>query len=265
MTSPAVFVAHASPMLAIEREGHARALSAFGERFPDPEAVVVVSAHWEAPAPVRVTASPGPPLMYDFGGFPRALYELRYPAPGSPGLAREIVELLGASGIAAVEDPHRGWDHGVWVPLLHLYPDAAAPVVEVSLPLPRDPRDVVAIGRALAPLRERGVLLVGSGGIVHNLRLARLDRKQGPVDEWARRFDAWVEERIAKRDVGELVDYRSKAPHAELAAPDSDHFDPLFFPLGAAGKGDAVEKIDDGFEHSNLSLASYALVPPRAA
>lgn len=263
--APAAFVAHASPMLALESGGHARALRAFGERFSGPEAIVVVSAHWEAPAPVRVTSSDRPPLIYDFGGFPRPLYELRYPAPGSPGLAREVVEMLGAAGVPAVEEPARGWDHGVWVPLLHLYPEAAAPVVEVSLPLPRDPRDVAAIGRALAPLRDRGVLLLGSGGVVHNLRLARLDRKEGPVDEWALRFDAWVRERVARRDVAELAGYRARAPHAELAAPDSDHFDPLFFALGAARGDDVVEPIDEGFEHSNLSLASYAFIPAKAA
>jgi 4,5-DOPA dioxygenase extradiol len=265
MLSPAVFVAHASPMLAVESEGHARALRAFGERFPDPEAIVVLSAHWEAPAPVRVTSSPRPPLIYDFGGFPRALYELRYPAPGSPSLAREIVERLDGAGVSAVDEPRRGWDHGVWVPLLHLYPDAAAPVVEVSLPLPREPQDVLAIGRALAPLRERGVLLLGSGGIVHNLRLARLDRKDAPFDQWARRFDDWVRERVARRDVAELADYRAKAPHAELGAPESEHFDPIFFPLGAASQDDVLEEIDHGFEHANLSLASYAFVPARAA
>lgn len=263
--APAVFVAHASPMLAIEREGHARALRAFGERFPDPQAIVVVSAHWEAPPPVRVTSSARPPLIYDFGGFPGALYELRYPAPGSPSLARDVVAVLTKAEVAAVEEPRRGWDHGVWVPLLHLYPEAVAPVVEVSLPVPRDPHDMLAIGRALAPLRERGVLLLGSGGIVHNLRLARLDQKDAPVDDWARRFDAWVRERVARREIADLADYRSKTPDAELAAPESEHFDPLFFPLGAAREDDVLEQIDDGFEHANLSLASYALVPAHAA
>lgn len=259
--APAVFVAHASPMLALEQEGHAPALRAFGKRFPDPTGVAVVSAHWEAPGPVRVTAAPRPPLIYDFGGFPKGLYEMTYPAPGSPELAREIVGLLSDAGIPAVEEPKRGWDHGVWIPMRLLYPEANVPLVEVSLPIPRDPETVVRVGMALSPLRDRGVILSGSGGIVHNLRLARLERKQGPVDEWARQFDDWVRQRVQGRDLAGLASYRSRAPGAGQAAAESEHFDPLFFALGAAAPDDDVEEVNRGFEYGNLSLASYAFVP----
>jgi 4,5-DOPA dioxygenase extradiol len=248
-------------MLALEREGHAEALRRFGGSLRDPSAVAVVSAHWEAPGPIRVTAAPRPPLIYDFGGFPRPLYEMTYPAPGSPELADEIVRMLEGAGLPAVAEPRRGWDHGLWIPLRLMIPAASVPVVEVSLPLPRDPQVVARIGRALAQLRDRGVLLVGSGGIVHNLRFARLDRQDAPVDGWAREFDDWVRERVGQRDLAELAAYRDRAPGASMAVPESEHFDPLFFVLGAARPGDRLEEVNRGFEYGNLSLASYAFVP----
>ena len=258
--APALFVAHASPMLALEKGGHAEALRAFGRRFPNPAAIAVVSAHWEAPGPVRVTSHPRPPLIYDFGGFPRPLYELTYSAPGSPALAREIVGLLSKAGIPAAEEPRRGWDHGVWIPISLLHPEAAIPVVEVSLPVPRDPVLVSRTGEALAPLRDRGVLVVGSGGIVHNLRFARLDRKDAPVDEWARSFDEWVRGRVGGRDLHGLASY-GEAPGASRAVAESEHFDPLFFALGASRADDDLVEVNRGFEYGNLSLSSYAFVP----
>lgn len=263
--APSLFVAHASPMLALEREGHAEALRAFGRRFRDPGAVVVVSAHWEAPRPIRVTSAPRPPLVYDFGGFPRTLYEMTYPAPGSPELAAEIVGMLSKAGLLAAEEPRRGWDHGVWIPLRLLYPAASVPVVEVSLPVPRDPELVSSIGLALAPLRDRGVLLVGSGGIVHNLRLARLDHKHSAVDDWAREFDDWVREKVEREDLDGLAVYRERAPHSGRAVPESEHFDPLFFALGAALPDDEIEEVSRGFEYGNLSLSSYAFLSGREA
>jgi 4,5-DOPA dioxygenase extradiol len=135
------------------------------------------------------------------------------------------------------------------------------PVVEISLPLPRDPEVVAGMGRALAPLRDRGVLLVGSGGIVHNLRVARLDRKDAPVDAWATEFDEWVRDRVERRDLEELAPYRERAPGASMGVAECEHFDPSFFALGAAGPDDRLEEVNRGFEFGNLSLASYAFVP----
>jgi len=259
--APALFISHGSPMFAIDAGEYGEALGRFGKRVPKPAAIVIVSAHWETPWPIRVTAAARPPLIYDFGGFPGALYELEYPAPGSPALAEEVVRLLLESGLPAEPDPIRGWDHGVWIPLRLLYPDASVPVVEVSLPVPRKPRTVLQMGTALAPLRRRKVLLLGSGGIVHNLGLARLDRPDGPVDGWARRFDDWVREKIDRREKDEIIRYRERAPDARLAVPESEHFDPLLFVLGAAGESDATEHLSSGFRYSNLSLASCAFVP----
>ena len=252
-------------MFAIDSGEYGEALRRFGDRIPRPAAIVVVSAHREAPWPIRVNAAARPPLIYDFGGFPKALYELTYPAPGSPQLAGEVVRLLSDAGLPAEPDPTRGWDHGVWIPLRLLYPEASVPVVEVSLPVPREPQTVLQMGAALAPLRRRGILLVGSGGIVHNLGLARLDRTEGPVDDWARQFDEWVRERVDRRDVDEIVPYRERAPHARLAVPATEHFDPLLFALGAAEEGDTTEEVASGFQFSNLSLTSLAFVPAEAA
>lgn len=259
--APSVFVAHGSPMFGIAAGEYGETLRRFATRFPRPAAIVVVSAHWEAPGPVRVNAVKKPDLIYDFGGFPPALYELTYPAPGSPWIAEEALTLLADAGIPAAREDQRGWDHGVWIPLRLLYPEADVPVVEVSLPLPRDPGTVLRVGTALAPLRRQNVLLLGSGGIVHNLRLARLDRETGPVDDWARAFDKWVRERIEARDFAELARYPELAPDAELAVPETEHFDPLLFAAGAGREDDRIEEIATGFQYANLSLSSYAFVP----
>ena len=259
--APSVFVAHGSPMFGIAAGDYGETLRRFATRFPRPAAVVVVSAHWEAPGPVRVNAVKKPDLIYDFGGFPRALYELTYPASGSPWIAEVALTLLADVGIRAAREDRRGWDHGVWIPLRLLYPEADVPVVEVSLPVPRDPDAVLRIGAALAPLRRQNVLLLGSGGIVHNLRLARLDRETGPADDWARAFDAWVRERVGARDSSALARYPELAPDAELAVPETEHFDPLLFAAGAAREDDRIEEIATGFQYSNLSLSSYAFIP----
>src|SRR5688572_2329204 len=159
-TAPSVFVAHGSPLLGIAAGEFGVTLERFAARHPRPAAIVIVSAHWEARGPVRVNAAPRPELIYDFGGFPPALYELTYPAPGSPAVAEEALALLADAGLGAAREERRGWDHGVWIPLRLLYPDADVPVVEVSLPLPRDPETVLRMGAALEPLRARGVLLL---------------------------------------------------------------------------------------------------------
>lgn len=259
--APSLFVAHGSPMFGIAAGEYGETLHAFATRIPRPSAIVIVSAHWEAPGPVRVNALERPKLIYDFRGFPPALSELTYPAPGSPAIADEARTLLTDAGLDAVREERRGWDHGVWIPLRLLYPAADVPVVEVSLPLPREPETVLRMGAALAPLREKGVLLLGSGGIVHNLRLARLDDEHGPVDDWARVFDAWVRERIESGDSAGLAQYGARGPHARLAVPESEHFDPLLFAAGAARPDDRLEQVASGFQYANLSLASYAFLP----
>jgi 4,5-DOPA dioxygenase extradiol len=254
-----LFVSHGAPTVALEEDDYAAALRRFIRETPAPAAIVVVSAHWQSPPPIRATAALRPATVHDFAGFPRALYEMTYPAPGSPDLAVEIVSLLTAAGIAAILDETRGWDHGVWVPLRLACPDAAVPVVEVSLPRPASPADLGRLGRTLAPLRRRGVLLVGSGGVVHNLRRVRMEEPRAPVDDWARAFDDWVAARLLAGEFDAIAAYREAAPHADLAVPTTEHLDPLFVVLGSAAPGERAVPVYEGFRHANLSMRCLSL------
>ncbi len=253
--APAVFVSHGSPMVGIETDPYTDALARFGAAEA-PGAILVVSAHWEAGGPIRVTSADRHGTIHDFGGFPRALYEVRYPATGAPALAAEVSERLGAAGFPATLDAGRGLDHGAWVPLLRMKPRADVPVVAVSLPDPRTPDELLRIGEALRPLRDAGVLILGSGGIVHNLRILEWRDKFAPAADWARGFDEWVAERLAgDRD---LRAFR-EAPSGRLAVPTSEHFDPVFVVLGASTPGDVHEPIFTGFHHGTLSMRTFAL------
>lgn len=256
--TPVLFISHGSPAIALDRGEYGLALAAWASELPRPAALVVFSAHWEAAVPVRITSSERPRIVYDFGGFPEPLYQLQYACAGSPALAVEIAALLSGANIPATIDLVRGLDHGVWIPLRFLYPAANVPVVSVALPLPRTPRELIAIGAALAPLRERNVLLIGSGGIVHNLRRIVFDRIDAPVDEWAREFDNWVRDRLEDEDLDALADYRRTAPYAELAVPEPEHFDPLFAVLGARGKAERPKHVYEGFQYGNLSMRCTA-------
>ena len=240
-------------MLALEGEAWGEAVSTLGRRLPRPRAILVCSAHWEAAGPFRLASSGMPGVMHDFGGFPKALYGLDYPAPGSPELASEAAGLLREAGLEAVLDAHRPLDHGAWVPLRYLRPEADIPVVQLSLPHSRTPEMLLAAGRALAPLRHRGVLILGSGGIVHNL--GRLDW-QGATEPrpWAAAFQNWVHERLAAGDEATLADWR-QAPGAVESVPTSEHLDPLFVAMGAGGT--APVPLFDGWQLGSLSLASY--------
>ena len=251
---PALFIAHGSPMLALAGGAWGEALAAEGTAGPRPTGLVVVSAHWETPGGFRLTSAAVPGVMHDFGGFPAELYTLDYPAPGAPELARRAQALLTEAGLTADLDPRRPLDHGAWGPLRHLHPGADLPVVQLSLPLPRRPDLLRAAGRALAPLREQGVQLIASGGLVHNLRLLDWDREDGPPRPWAQAFQAWVDARLASGDTREL-DRWTEAPGARESVPTSEHLDPLFVVLGAAAG--AAELLHRGWQLGSLSLASY--------
>lgn len=253
---PVLFVSHGSPAVALEDGPFGRALTAFGRR-EKPSAAVIVSAHWEEPQPVCVGAAKRHRAMHDFAGFPSELHALRYPAPGDPDLAAEIVARLDAGGVPARSEPGRPLDHGAWIPLRFLFPDADVPVVPVALPRPRDPALLAEIGSLLAPLRDKRVLLAGSGGAVHNL--SRLAPGDSPPERWAADFDSWIDERVRERDLKALFDYRRLAPDADAAQPTSEHLDPLFFVLGAASPSDRLETLHSGIEHGSLSMRTFAL------
>lgn len=254
--APVVFISHGAPTVAIQDDDYTRALASYGTSLR-PSAVVVVSAHWEAPGPVRVNVGATPTLIYDFSGFPEELYAIEYRAPGSPEVAGAAIRLLEGAGIPVAREATRGWDHGLWVPLRLLFPDAAVPIVQVSLPVPRTPESVSKVGAALAPLRDQGVMLIGSGGVVHNLRRLRWEG-DGSVEPWAHAFDEWVAERLERRAFDEIARYRNEAPHPELAVPTTEHFDPLFFALGAAAPEDRPATIYAGFSYGSLSMRSIA-------
>jgi 4,5-DOPA dioxygenase extradiol len=250
---PALFISHGAPTIAIETDDFTRAVDAYGATLEGARAIAIVSAHWQA-RDVRVNAVAHPEMIYDFGGFPEALYRIRYKAPGDPTLAREIASLLGGATL----EEQRGWDHGLWVPLRIALPGATVPIVEIAQPLSTTPEQLMAIGRALAPLRDRGVAIIGSGGIVHNLRRIHMPDKNAPVDDWARDFDTWVAKQLDARDFAMLMRYRDLAPHVTESVPTPEHFEPIFVTAGAARATDTLTTIYEGFHYGNLSMRTFA-------
>jgi 4,5-DOPA dioxygenase extradiol len=253
---PSVFVSHGSPMTALDKGPYAQALAAFGNSV-NPRAIIVISAHWQERR-IRIASGSHPELIYDFGGFPRALYEMKYAAPGSPELAAEVAAALKQGNFTAELDEQRGWDHGVWIPMRLMLPEARTPIVQISLPtLP--PEELCKIGQALAAFRTKGILVVGSGGFVHNLGMLNWRDKNAPVDSWAREFQSWVKQHIERRDLAALFDYEKHAPHAALAVPTPEHFLPLFPVLGAVGNSAKLQPVFEGMEHANMSMFTFAL------
>jgi 4,5-DOPA dioxygenase extradiol len=259
MSLPVLFVSHGSPLVLLDDDDYTRALRRVGSTLAAPAAIVVVSAHWQTASPVRVTAAAQPEQLRDFDGFPAALYAVPYTPPGAPGLAADLVAHLQASGIAAGLDATRGLDHGAWVPLRFACPAADVPVIQVALPSAASPRALLELGAALAPLRDQGVWIVGSGGIVHNLRRVRFAARHAPADGWAREFDTWVWEQLEAGDLDALCDYERRAPHADQAVPTTEHFDPLFVALGASGRPWRVTSVHASFQHGNLSMRTLLL------
>jgi 4,5-DOPA dioxygenase extradiol len=227
-TMPSIFLAHGAPPL-LDDALWIRELSDWAEAMPRPQSVLMISAHWER-SPITLGATTPVPLIYDFYGFPERYYETQYPAPGAPELAGRVRELL--RGKDTVQDaPDRGLDHGAYVPLLAMYPKADVPVLQMSIPT-MEPEPLMALGRALAPLRKEGVLIVGSGFLVHNLRV--LDVRRRTPESWAVEFDGWAAEALAKRNVDALVHYRQNAPGVGMALPTHEHFVPVLVALGAS-------------------------------
>lgn len=231
---PAAFVTDFGPLPAFEDDDYAGSLARLGRALPRPRAALIMSGHYLGRGTLALTSSPRPETLHDYGGFSEEFYLFRYPCLGAPELAEEAAGLLAAARRPTRLDARRGLDHGAWAPLSRLFPAADVPVAQLSAPAGESPEHVLAIGLALAPLRERGVLLVASGALSHNLRLARLGEKDAPPNAWAEQFDAWLAPRLDAGDAAALSRYREEAPHAEKAAPTSEHFDPLFFALGAA-------------------------------
>lgn len=252
---PSLFVSHGAPTFAIEPALAGPLLRQLGRELPRPRAVLVLSPHWMTPS-VRVSATATPETVHDFGGFPAELYRIQYPAPGSPEVAARALELLNAAGWNATADERRGLDHGAWVPVRHLFPDADVPVLQVSMPRNLDAAGAVRLGRTLAPLADEGVLLLGSGSITHNLYEFRQDiGAQGA--SYAIEFVDWARASVARHDESGLVGYLSAAPHAQRAHPTPDHYLPLPFAFGAAAPQAPVRVIDGGMTYGVLAMDAY--------
>lgn len=245
---PSLFISHGSPMLALQPGASGPALAGLANALPRPKAVVLVSAHWES-RDLLVMSNPQPATWHDFGGFPQALYAVQYPAPGAPALAQRVADLLGAK-----LDARRPFDHGSWVPLSLMYPQAEIPVIQVSLPSQAGPALQLKVGAALAALRGEGILLIGSGSITHNL--GELDWHAGPdtIEPWALAFRDWVVEKLQADDRPALLEYRQQAPFAVRNHPSDEHLLPLFFALGA---GERFSIVHQGFTLGALGMDIY--------
>jgi 4,5-DOPA dioxygenase extradiol len=255
MTAPALFISHGAPTFALEPGELGARLAEIGPALDTVRAVLVVSPHWQTRGLV-VSAAPQPETLHDFGGFPEPLYALRYPAPGAPKVAQEVVEVLCAADWPVTIDAHRGLDHGAWVPLLHLRPQADLPVLQLSMPVSLDAAAALALGQALRPLRDRGIALVGSGSMTHNLGEFRGPGL--PERPYVRAFTQWMHERVIARDLQALADYRSLAPSAARAHPSDEHLLPLQVAVGATSHDEPVALLATEIRYGMLAMASYA-------
>ncbi|QVI84485.1 DODA-type extradiol aromatic ring-opening family dioxygenase [Pseudomonas viridiflava] len=250
---PSLFISHGSPMLALQPGESGPALARLAAEMPRPRAIVMVSAHWESHE-LLVNGNPQPETWHDFGGFAAELFAVQYPAPGLPDLTREVVELLAASDLPARIDSRRPFDHGVWVPLSLMYPQADIPVVQISLPSRQGPELQTRVGKALAGLRAEGVLIIGSGSITHNLGELNWNGDSARVEPWAQAFRDWMIDTLASDDEYALHQYRSLAPHAVRAHPSDEHLLPLYFARGAGGEFSVAHQ---GFTMGALGMDIY--------
>lgn len=252
---PTVFVSHGAPTLALDDSPARRFLASLGKTIGRPEGILCVSAHWESATPA-VGVAIAPDTIHDFFGFPEALSRLTYAAPGSPDLGRMVSRLLVEAGIPCECDGARGLDHGVWVPLILMYPEADIPVVPLSIQPGATAADHLRMGRALAGLRDEGILVLGSGGAVHNLGQYRPG--DGEAADWALQFDAWLDDVLTGGRADDLVEIWMDAPGGRMAHPRDEHLLPLPVALGAAGERAKGQALHRGFEHGSLGMAAYA-------
>jgi 4,5-DOPA dioxygenase extradiol len=263
--APSVFISHGTPMLALadpseNGEEFVSGIHAFFKSIPKPQAVVVLSAHGVSSYPqVEVSADSPSSLLYDFWGFPKELYEVHYPCRGEPALATRVASMLARAGFQASLRSGHQLDHGVWVPLKWMFPEADVPVVQVTMPEPCDPREILKLGHSLADLRKENVMILGSGGAVHNLEKLVWHGKHGEAAPWASAFEDWLNRMLSEKNVEALLNFESEAPEAILAHPTFEHFLPLLFAVGAACPGDHYVRLFKGIQYHSLSMLSFAL------
>lgn len=265
MILPSLFLSHGAPDLLLSDHPAKHFLCGLSRGLPRPKAIIIQSPHWMTSRQLH-TGAPLLETLHDFGGFDAELYELAYPARSEAWLTEAVRRCLAEAGFASSEHPVRGLDHGAWAPLLMAFPDAAIPVLQLSLhvdPLTTGQTDAdqaaarqVAIGRALAPLRRQGVLIIGSGGSVHNLRTMKPEGTAAP--DWARAFEAWIDERVLAGDLEVLAAYETKAPYGLKAHPTPEHLLPLFFAAGAGGRQARAQTLHRSFSYGSLGMAAWA-------
>jgi 4,5-DOPA dioxygenase extradiol len=251
---PSLFVSHGSPMILLDDCPARRFFGEYGASLARPAAILMISAHWETPG-VTVATTDRPETIHDFHGFPDAMYRFRYRAPGAPDIAAQAAACLRRDGFDVAADPRRGLDHGAWVPLAYMFPDAGIPVAQVSIQPQLGARHHYELGQALAPLRDKGVLILGSGNITHG-------RRAGPVDmpalAWVSGFSDWVFGAVSEDRIDDLLNYRARAPYAGANHPTEDHFLPLLFALGAAGKESEPRRVHASYTYGTISMDCYA-------
>ena len=253
---PAIFFGHGNPMNALQKNRWTEAWGRLGREIPRPRAILCVSAHWYLPA-TMVTANEKPRTIHDFGGFPRELYKVEYPAPGDPVLAERVAEVL--APLEVIADENWGFDHGTWSVLCHVYPDADIPVVQLSIDETRPAPFHYGLGRHLSVLRDEGVLLIGSGNLVHNLHTFAWGGRPVEPFEWATRFEISAREWIAAGNDRPLIDYETLGRDAMLSAPTPDHYLPLLYILGSRRPDDVVAFPTDGVDGGSVSMLSVML------
>ena len=254
---PALFVSHGAPTLALAPGATGARLRSLAAALPRPREILVISAHWDTAVPL-VGAAAAQKLIYDFSGFPDELYRIRYSAPGAPQLANRVIALLDEAGIAAESDAGRGLDHGAWVPLLFMYPDATVPVTQLSLQSRLGPAYHYRLGQALGALRGEGVLIVGSGSFTHNLYEAGRHAVDAAPESYVGEFREWMRAELNAGRLENLFDYRRRAPHGARAHPTEEHLLPLFVAMGAAGAQPRVQHVHDATTYGILAMDIFA-------
>ena len=261
MPQPTLFISHGSPMIALEHDDAVVAWRQLAQRLERPTAILIISAHWETPA-LQITSAPQLSTIHDFGGFPDALYQLRYPAAGAPDLAAQIAERLGGDGFPVQLNSQRGLDHGAWIPLREMFPEADIPVLQLSLQTLQGPDYHYRLGQALAPLLKQNILVIGSGAITHNLHDWMLAMRGNQTAlNYVPEFQQWIYTMLRDRNIDALLSYRKLSAYGERAHPSEEHLLPLFVALGAVGHSAQIIREYDSIANGALGMDAYRFQP----
>lgn len=255
---PSLFLSHGTPMLAFGEDQYQAMLEKFAASLPKPKGIIFVSSHSVSSDQVHLLKTEKNWIQHDYNGFPKELYDIQYSCPGDDALANEAAALLLQAGFQTNFDTDAPLDHGIWIPLLHLYPKGDVPVVRMSLPLNLDPPQILKMGHSLAKLREQGIMIIASGGAVHNLQKMQWSKKHGEGKDWAKSFEEFVVGALIHKDVEALL-AADQHPSYAMAHPSQEHFLPLLFSVGAALTGDSVNILYRGIEYDSLSMLCFSL------